>query len=123
MELAAWIVSGLLAAVFAAAGLMKLLTPYEKVTANPNMAWAGDFSAGQVKAIGALEVLGALGVVLPWALDVVPVLSPIAAIGLAVVMVGAIATHLRRSEKDALPIAGVLLALAVALPVLQFSVL
>ncbi|MEP6814666.1 MAG: DoxX family protein [Marmoricola sp.] len=121
MEIVGWILSGLLTALFVAAGASKLATPYDKLTANPRMGWANDFRAGQVKAIGALEVLGALGLVLPWLLNVAKVLTPLAAVGLAVVMVGAIATHARRGEKEALPMTAVLFVLAVAVAVIRFS--
>lgn len=115
-----WVLSGLLAVVFLAAGLAKLLTPREKLLANRNMGWVEDFSEPQVKGIGALEVLGAVGVVLPWLLDIAPVLTPIAAFGLAGIMVGAMATHLRRGEaKQALPVNLVLGALALAVGILR----
>ena len=121
METVGWILSGLLALAFLAAGTGKLVQPYDKLTANANMAWAGDFAPGQVKGIGSLEVLGALAVVLPWLLDVARILTPVAALGLAAVMVGAIATHLRRGERQVLPINAVLLVLAVAVAVVRFT--
>lgn len=116
------LLSGLLAAVFLAAGLTKLGTPRDKLATNPNMAWTEDFSSAQIKAIGALEALGALGVILPELLDVAPVLSPIAALGLAVVMVGALVTHQRRGElAKVAPVNAVLLVLALAAAALRFS--
>lgn len=122
MTVVAWILSGLLASVFLGAGLSKLLTPHEKLVATPSMAWSADFSSGQVKAIGALEVLGAIGVVLPWALDRAPVLAPLAALGLAIIMVGAALTHARRGElRQMLPINGALFLLAAAVAVIRFS--
>jgi len=54
--------------------------------------WAEDFSDRSVKAIGALEVLAAVGLVLPAALDIAPVLVPLAALGLVIIMVGAVFT-------------------------------
>jgi hypothetical protein len=71
-----------------------------------------DFSAGAVKAIGALEVLAAVGLILPAALDIAPVLVPLAAVGLVLLMAGAIITHLRRHEPQALVVTLPLLALA-----------
>jgi len=58
-----WIVAGLLALAFLGAGAMKLSQPREKLAAS--MGWVNDFSAPMVKTIGALEVLGALGLILP----------------------------------------------------------
>src|SRR5258705_5722639 len=52
-------------------------------------------AAGAIKALGVAELLGVAGLVLPWATGIAPVLTPLAAIGLAVVLVGAAATHLR----------------------------
>jgi len=66
-------------------------------------------------------VLGALGVVLPWLLDVAPVLTPLAATGLALTMLGAMVVHTRRGERPALVPNAVLLALAAAVAVLRFS--
>jgi hypothetical protein len=121
MDTVGWILSGLLALAFLAAGAGKLAQPYDKLTANPNMAWAGDFSPGQVKGIGTLEVLGAAGVVLPWLLGAARLLTPVAALGLAALMVGAIVTHLGRGEKQVLPVNAVLLLLALAVAVIRFT--
>jgi len=121
MNVLAWVLSGLLALAYAAAGGAKLATPYAKLIENPRMAWAGDFSGPQVKLIGAVEVLGALGLVLPWLLDVVPVLTPVAAVGLAIVMLGALAAHARRGElKQALPVNAALFAVAVVIAAIRF---
>lgn len=120
MNIALWIIAGLLAAVFAAAGFMKLTQPKEKL-ATSGLAWTEDFSPGAVKAIGALEVLAAIGLILPAALDIVPVLVPLAALGLVLLMIGAIVTHVRRKEPQAIVINVVLVALAVAVVVGRFG--
>lgn len=57
-----------------------------------------DFSAGFVKALGAVEILGAIGLILPALLDIAPVLVPAAALGLALVMTGAAIVEFRRHE-------------------------
>ena len=62
------------------------------------LAWVENFSSTQIKLIGFLEVLGALGMVLPMLLKIVPILSPISAAGLAALMIGAIITHAKRKE-------------------------
>lgn len=121
MSFIGWLLALVLALVFAAAGGMKLATPKTKLVENPNMAWAQDFSASQIKAIGAVEIVGALGVVLPWLFNIAPVLTPIAALGLAVVMVLAMLTHVRRKEQKALPITAVLLLLALVVMVIRFA--
>lgn len=111
MNIALWTAAALLAVAFLAAGLTKLTQSKEKLAAR--MPWVEDFGSGAVKAIGAVEVLGAIGVVLPGITKIVPMLVPLAATGLALVMVGAIVVHLRRGEKQALGANVVLLALAV----------
>lgn len=120
MDIALWVVAGLLALVFVGAGAAKLATPKEKLEQNPNMAWTQDFSGGVIKTIGALEVLGALGLVLPWALDIAPVLTPLAAVGLVLLMIGAAVTHARRKENQAIVVNVVLAALAVFVAVGRF---
>jgi uncharacterized membrane protein YphA (DoxX/SURF4 family) len=121
VNLLAWILSGLLAALYLAAGTTKLLQPKEKLLASGNMNWVEDLDGGQLKALASLEILGAIGLVLPWALDIAPVLTPIAAVGLALIQAGAIRTHLRRGEQQVLPLNVVLLVVAVVVAVLRFS--
>jgi len=120
MLIALWIINILLALAMLAAGAMKLVRPKAALAAS-GMAWTEDFSAASVKGIGALEVLGALGLVLPLATGIAPILAPIAAIGLAIVMAGAVVVHARRKEPPVPP--AVLGALAVASAVLGFLVL
>ena len=111
MNVVLWIVAGVLAVAFLASGLMKLAQPRQKIVES-GMGWAGDFSDGAVKAIGALEVLGALGLILPALFDIATVLVPIAATGLALLMVGAAITHARRKEPQMIVANVVLFALA-----------
>jgi uncharacterized membrane protein len=100
MGVALWVTQGLLAVAFLMAGATKLAQPKEKLA--KNMAWVEDFSQSAVRLIGAVEVLGAIGVVLPALTGILSWLTPLAALGLAVTMVGAILTHLRRGERSAL---------------------
>jgi hypothetical protein len=112
MNIALWIIAGLLAVAFLAGGAIKLIQPKEKLAA-AGMGFAEDFSGGAVKAIGTLEVLAGVGLILPAALDIAPVLVPLAAAGLVLLMVGAIITHLRRHEPQAIAANLAVLALAV----------
>lgn len=98
MNLALWIIAGLLAAVFLSAGATKLFIPAEKLAKAPGGGWVNDFSPGFVKALGAVEILGAVGLILPAALDIAPILVPLAAVGLATIMVGAAIVESRRHE-------------------------
>ncbi|MFH5823880.1 DoxX family protein [Georgenia sp. AZ-5] len=118
MNVALWVVAGLLAAAFLAAGFMKLAQPRPKLVA-AGMGYAEDFSDGAIKGIGTLEVLGALGLILPAVLDTATVLVPLAALGLFLVMAGAVVVHIRRHEPFVPPLVLGLLALFVA--VLRFG--
>ncbi|MCX4583977.1 DoxX family protein [Streptomyces sp. NBC_01481] len=111
MNITLWTVAGLLAALFLASGAGKLLQPKAKVVASSG-AWAESFPPGALKGIGLAEVLGAIGLILPAVLDIAPALVPLAATGLAVVMVGAAVTHGRRGETKNVAVNAVLLALA-----------
>lgn len=102
MNVVLWVVAALLAAAFAGAGLTKLVrTKAQLQETGPAMAWTEDFTPTQIRVIGALEVLGALGLILPAAFDVAPVLSAVAAAGLFLLMAGAVLTHVRRGESPA----------------------
>ena len=96
MNLVLWIIAGVLAAAFLAAGLMKITGKREQLL--EKMPWVDDFSQGQVKGIGALEALGAIGLILPAATGIAPILTPLAAAGLALTMAGAVVVHLRRGD-------------------------
>ena len=120
MNITLWVIAGLLAAAFAAAGLMKLAQPKAKL-AESGMAWTEDFSEGQVKGIGAVEVLGAIALILPAALDIAPVLSALAAAGLVITMLIATVVHARRGEKSSMPITLVLAALAAFVAIMRFG--
>jgi hypothetical protein len=95
MNLALWIVTGLLAVVFLVAAVNKLILPKEKLATAPGGAWVEDFSPGALKTIAALEILGVVGLIMPAALDIAPVLVPLAAVGVVLLMVGALITRLR----------------------------
>ena len=111
MNVLLWVLAGVLAVAFLAAGMMKLSQPKQKLAAS-GMGWVEGVSAGAVKLLGALEVLAAIGLVLPAAVGVAPVLVPLAALGLVLVMVGAVVVHARRSEAQMITVNVVLLALA-----------
>ena len=93
------------------AGVMKLTQLKEKLAAS-GMAWTEDFSPGAVKAIGSLEVLAAIGLILPAVLNIVPVMVPVAALGLILLMTGAAITHARRREPKGIVVNLALLALS-----------
>src|SRR2546429_3540036 len=113
MNIDLWVVQAVLALAFIAAGSMKVFG-YEKYKAMSEKNGPMDLKRGLVTFIGLAELAGAIGVVLPKAANVAPWLSPIAALGLATVMLLAVLYHLRRHEPPAVPATIFFLALFVA---------
>ena len=111
MNIALWIVQILLAIVFLAAGVNKLMQPKEKLETQLG-AWVDGVEEGHLKLIGTLEVLGALGLILPGLLGIMPILTPLAALGLAATMVGALITHGRHQEYPNMVVNLILMGLA-----------
>jgi len=105
-----WVAQILLAAAFFMAAIAKLTTPIDQLARM--MPWTKDVSESLVRFIGSVELLGAIGLILPAATRFAPRLTPIAAIGLMVVMVLAACFHLSRGEVDALPVPALLGAMA-----------
>ena len=120
MDTTLWILQVLLAAIFLVTGLTKLTQPRAKMAAGP-MRWAADVTDGQFRLLGAVEVLGAAGLIVPAALGIGPILTPLAAVGLVLVMIGAIATHLRFDEANRLAVPIVVLALALFVAIERFG--
>lgn len=96
MGIALWIVAGLAAAAFLMAGATKLIQG--KKVAEMGMAWAKHYSDRAIRGIGTAEVAGALGLILPAVAGIATWLVPTAAIGLVIVMVGAVGRHLVDGE-------------------------
>lgn len=93
-----WTFQIVLTLAFGLFGLQKVLVPIPDLIAQ-GMWWIEDFPAWQVRTIGALEALGALGLNAPYLIKRLPkVVVPLAAGGLALTMIGAIATHISRSD-------------------------
>lgn len=113
MQIALWIASGLLAFAMVGAGGFKLATPRVKLM--EKMKWAKTWSDGDVKLLGLAEVLGAIGLIVPQVTGILSILTPIAAVCLMVLMIGAVKTHLDLKEPAAPPAILALLGVFVAL--------
>jgi hypothetical protein len=114
-----WAVQGLLAAAFAYAAWPKLTRPrLARVAQRP---YLEDLSDAQDKAVGAAELAAAGGLVLPAALGIAPVLTPVAGLGVATLMTGAAVLHVRRGEPQMLPVNFALGALGLAVAVLRLG--
>ncbi|MES2643128.1 MAG: DoxX family protein [Myxococcota bacterium] len=110
LHIGLWVVQGLLAAAFGLAGVMKLTTPIAELA--QTLPWVTESGAGLVRFIGASELAGAVGLILPSALRIQPKLTALAAAGLVLVMILASAFHLSRGEGAAVPVNLVLGGLA-----------
>jgi hypothetical protein len=102
LNLALWIVAGILAVVLLVASSTKLFVPKEKLAGMGGAAsrWVEDVSPRALKAIGALEFLAAVGLIVPAALGIAPVLVPLAAAGAVLLFAGAVIMRLRRGERS-----------------------
>ena len=96
MSIIFWTVTILDALAFLSAGSIKLMQPKEKL--EPMMKWVVDFNMNTIKTIGLLEVLGAIGLILPRLTNILPWLSSLAAIGLILTLIGGAIIHLRRGD-------------------------
>ncbi|NOQ72850.1 MAG: DoxX family protein [Crocinitomix sp.] len=85
-----------LCALFIYFGLLKLILPFKEI--EKRVSWANDYPNARLKMFGVFEILGGIGIIAPHQLDISPILTPIAATGLAMVMAGAAVVHLRRDE-------------------------
>jgi len=106
-----WVVQVALAAFYAMAGFMKLLQPIEALVAS-GMAYAGDYPELLTRFIGTMELLGAVGIIVPAAARILPGLTPLAALGFSIIQVLAMGVHISRGEYGVLPMNLVLLALS-----------
>jgi uncharacterized membrane protein len=120
MKVAYWVIAGLLAAIYGFGGVKKLVQSQDQL--RPMMGWVDAMPMSRVRMIGLVEVLGAVGVIVPALTGVAPGVAVAAAIGLALIQIGAFRLHLSRHELTDLPLNSVLLVLAAAAAWLGASV-
>ena len=113
VETAYWIVAGLTAALFLFTGGFKLALSKDALR-EKGMEWTVDFTPNGVRGIGIAEILGAIGLIVPPLTGIAPWLAPVAALGLVIIMLGAIRAHRKRGGSIAPNIVFGLLALAAA---------
>lgn len=97
MNIAYWIVAGLLALFYFYAGAMKVFRSRDEL--RPMMAWVDRMPLPAARALGAVEILGAAGLVLPPLTGIAPWLALVAAIGFVLLQIGAIAVHLTIEDR------------------------
>ena len=110
MHIALWLVQILLAILFLMTGAMKAFMPLDEVA--KTMRWVPDVPAGLVRFIGLVELAGALGLILPSATKIRPKLTPLAAVGLGVVVLLGAILHFTRGEGALTPLNFILAAMA-----------
>jgi uncharacterized membrane protein len=103
------VLEGILAVLFLIAGAFKTFQDKEKLA--KRMPWVNDYTAAAVKFVGISEILGAVGLIVPHFTGILPVVSPIAAVALAVVMLLASVYHIRKKEYKEVVLTGILIAL------------
>ncbi|MFF4763277.1 DoxX family protein [Streptomyces sp. NPDC001292] len=120
MNLAFWIAAGLLALVALTGGLTKSFIPKAKLATVHGAEWTAGFGASAIRALGALELLAAAGLVLPKALGIAPVMVPVTATCWIALMIGAMVTHGRLGQYKLVAVNVVYLAIAVLIAVGRF---
>lgn len=115
MNTALWIVQIVVAVAFIGTGALKIVKSRESLLDQPTMGWVADFSGAQVRMIGLVEIAGALGLILPGLLGIALWLTPIAAAGLSLNMLGAFGTHVRRGDSAAIRRPSIILGVLSAL--------
>lgn len=121
MNIGLWIVQILLALAFLMAGTLKATQPIDRLAAR--MQWVNSLRPPRlVRVIGVLEVLGAIGLILPAVTGILPWLTPVAAIGLVLTMIGAMVLHVRLGEGSQIAPNIVLLLLAAFVAVGRFVI-
>jgi hypothetical protein len=120
MLIALWIVTALLAVAMLGAGTLKLVRPRTALI-DAGMPWAADFTPAAIRVFALLEVIGAVGLILPLITGIAPVLNPLAAVGVAALMIGAVVVHRRRRDPVIPP--AVLAVIAIVSAILGFAAL
>ena len=115
MNIVLWVVQALLALAFLGAGILKATQPIDKL--KTNMGWVAHTTPPIVRLVGVLEILGAIGLILPALTHILPILTALAAVGLVLTMIGAIIVHIRLNEasRSVAPLVLLLLALFVVI--------
>lgn len=98
VNIALWIAAGLLALVALGSGISKTFLPKEKLAAQPGGEWTNDVSASFLKALGCVELLSVLGLILPAVLDTALVMVPVTAVGWVLLLTGAMITRGRLGQ-------------------------
>ncbi|WP_433527109.1 DoxX family protein [Nocardia pseudovaccinii] len=120
MNIALWIGQIVLAVVFTASGIAKATQSKEKLV-EMGQTGVAVFPKPVVRLTAYAELLGVIGIIVPWWTGIAPVLTPLAAVGFAVVMIGAISSHIRLREPRNIAITTTILVIAVLVAIGRFA--
>ncbi|WP_433634342.1 DoxX family protein [Nocardia sp. CA-120079] len=120
MNIALWIGQIVLAVVFTASGIAKATQSKDKLV-EMGQTGVAVFPKPVVRLTAYAELLGAIGIIVPWWTGIAPVLTPLAAVGFAVVMIGAISSHIRLREPRNIAITTTILIIAVLVAIGRFA--
>ena len=118
MNTALWLIQGLLAAFFIMPGAMKLVTPDDKM--RERLKAGPEKSLLPFRMLGMLEVLGSIGIILPYWTGILPILTPLSAVGFAIVMVGAVVVHAKQDDYKIMPVLGLVFVLSIVVAYYRF---
>ena len=100
MNTVIWILQGMIGMMFLMAGFMKVSNTKDdlKIKGNGRMDWVEDLSMVNIRMIGIIEILAAVGLILPQWTGILPWLTPLSAAGLVLTMMGSMILHMRRGD-------------------------
>lgn len=119
MNAALWVIQGLLAAFFFMAAFGKLSNSKQKHVDDGHIKPGA--SVMPIRVLGVLELLGCAGIILPWLTGILPVLTPVAALGFCMVMVAGLVIHTQKKEYKMIPMLTVVLVLAAMVACYRFA--
>jgi len=119
MNITLWIFQAILAIMFCFSGIMILTQPKEKLA--PKMPFLNDYSAPMVKLVAFAHIFGAIGLILPLLLNIIPILTPVAASGLVLVMLLAAAYNKNRGDFKSVIVDLIILLLFLFIAVSRFK--
>ena len=114
-----WILQGVLAAFFIMPGVGKISASREKHISDGHI--KSDGSLFYIRILGVLELLGCLGIIIPWLTGIAPILTPITAVGYCLIMVAGIVNHAIKKEYKMLPMLAIILAAASIVAYYRFA--
>jgi uncharacterized membrane protein YphA (DoxX/SURF4 family) len=112
-----WILQWIMAVIFASSGLLIIILPKEKLVSR--LSWVRNYSDGTRLFICVSKIVGAIGLIVPRYFNILPVLTPIAAIGLAIIMVLAMLYHIKKNELKDIPATILFFSMAVFIAILR----